>query len=114
MHSFLREAGNDSAYLQVAGMIVQAITNVRATVFTAKHTIANFNLRKGNPCSVGVELRGEDMYYFLAKVVEVVMPRIKDYKGVKGSSGDGSGDLAWGFGPDVVGGFPEVEINYDA
>jgi len=44
----------------------------------------------------------------------VVMPRIKEYKGVSGSSGDGSGDLAWGFGPDVVGVFPEVEINYDA
>ena len=63
---------------------------------------------------MGVELRGEDMYNFLAKVVEVVMPRIKDYKGVSGSSGDSSGDIGWGFGPEVVGGFPEVEVNYDA
>lgn len=114
VHSFLRDAGSDSAYLQVAGMILQAITNVRATVFRAKHNIANFNLRKGNPCSVGVELRGEDMYNFLAKVTEVVMPRIKEYKGVNGRSGDSSGDIAWGFGPDTVGTFPEVEINYDA
>lgn len=114
MHSFLEEAGLDAARVQVAGMIMQAITNVRATVFRAKHSIVNFNLRKGNPCSVGVELRGEDMYDFLAKVVEVVMPRIKDYRGVSGKSGDSSGNIAWGFGPDTVGTFPEVEVNYDA
>lgn len=114
MHSFLKEAGSEAAHLQVAGMIMQAITNVRATVFRAKHTIANFNLRKGNPCSVGVELRGEDMYNFLAKVTEVVMPRIKEYKGVRGKSGDSSGDIAWRFGSETVGTFPEIEINYDA
>ena len=114
MHSFLREAGSDRSYLQVAGMVLQAITNVRAKIFRAKQSIANFSLRKGNPCAVGVELRGEDMYNFLAKLVEVVMPRIKDYKGVSGGSGDGSGNLNWGYGPEVVGGFPEVEVNYDA
>ncbi|KAF6223589.1 hypothetical protein HO133_000432 [Letharia lupina] len=114
VHSFLKEAGSEAAHLQVAGMIMQAITNVRATVFRAKHTIANFNLRKGSPCSVGVELRGEDMYNFLAKVTEVVMPRIKEYKGVRGKSGDSSGDIAWRFGSETVGTFPEIEINYDA
>lgn len=95
-------------------MVMQAVTNKRATVFRARHSIADFNLKKGNACSVGVELRGEEMYDFLAKVTEVVMPRIKDYKGVRGRSGDGSGDIAWGFGPDTVGTFPEVEVNYDA
>lgn len=95
-------------------MVLQAITNVRAQVFEAKHTIANFNLRKGRSCAVGVELRGEDMWCFLAKVVEVVMPKIKEWNGVGGVSGDGSGDIGWGFGPEVVGSFPEVEVNYDA
>ncbi len=114
VHSFLKDAGVDMQYLHVAGMVIQAITNARAKVFRAKHSIANFNLRKGNPCAVGVELRGEDMYHFLAKVVEVVMPRIKEYKGVSGSSGDSSGDIGWGFSPEIVGAFPEVEINYDA
>ncbi len=114
MHSFLRDAASDSARLQIAGMIMQVITGVRATVFRAKHDVVNFNLRKGNLCSVGVELRGEDMYNFLAKVTEVVMPRIKEYKGVSGTSGDSSGDIAFGFGPETVGTFPEVEINYDS
>ena len=93
---------------------MQNITNVRATVYRAKHTIANFGLRRGNPCAVGVELRGGDMYDFLAKVVEVVMPKIKEFRGVSGGSGDGSGDLSFGFGPEVVGSFPEVEVNYDS
>jgi len=95
-------------------MVLQAITNVRATVYEAKKSIANFNLKEGKPCAVGVELRGEDMYCFLSKVVEVVMPKIKEFKGVSGASGTGSGDIGWGFGPDAVGNFPEVEVNYDA
>jgi len=114
VHSFLRNISSDPAHLQVAGMVLQAITNVRATVFDAKKSIVNFNLKKGRPCAVAVELKGEDMYCFLSKVVEVVMPKIKDYKGVSGGSGTGSGDIGWGFGPDTVGTFPEVEVNYDA
>ncbi|KAK0512925.1 hypothetical protein JMJ35_004942 [Cladonia borealis] len=98
VHSFLKDAGVDMQYLHVAGMVLQAITNARAKVFKAKHSIANFHLRKGNPCAV----------------VEVVMPRIKEYKGVSGRSGDSSGDIGWGFSPEIVGAFPEVEINYDA
>ncbi|KAM0804695.1 54S ribosomal protein L7 [Usnea florida] len=114
VHAFVAGAATDSAPLHVAGMVVQAITGARATVFRAKHSIANFNLKKDKPCAVGVELRGEEMYHFLAKVTEVVMPRIKDYKGVSGKSGDSSGNIAWGFGSDAVGSFPEVEVNYDS
>jgi large subunit ribosomal protein L5 len=53
------------------------------------------------------------MYHFLSKCVDVVMPKIKDWRGVKGSSGDSSGNLAFGFTPEEVAMFPEVEINYD-
>lgn len=70
-------------------------------------------LRERQAASVSCELKGEDMYCFLAKVVDVVMPRIKDYKGVSGGSGDGNGTLAFGFPQETVGMFPEVEINYD-
>jgi len=114
VHSFIRDASANKDLIQVAGMVVQAITNVRARVFEAKQNINTFNLRKGKPCAVGVELRGEDMYCFLSKMVAVVMPRIKEFQGVSGASGDGSGNIGWGFGPEVVGSFPEVEVNYDA
>lgn len=96
-------------------MVLQAITNVRATVSRAKHHISNFGMVKNKtPMAVSAELRGEDMYYFLSKVVDVVMPRIKEYKGVSGGSGDGSGNLAFGLQASAVGTFPEVEVNYDA
>lgn len=71
-------------------------------------------IKNKTPMAVKVELRGEDMYCFLSKVVDVVMPKIKEYKGVSGGSGDGSGNLAFGLQANAVGMFPEVEINYDA
>jgi len=114
VHAFLKDAGKDQHVIHVAGMVMQAITNTRATIFRAKHNINDFNLRKGKPCAVGVELRGEEMYNFLGKVVEVVMPGIKEWKGVDGKSGDGSGNIGWKFDRGVVGQFPEVELNYDA
>lgn len=64
--------------------------------------------------ALGCELRGEDMWCFLSKVVDVVMPRIKEFKGVSGSSGDSNGDISFGLSNDVVGMFPEIEINYDS
>jgi large subunit ribosomal protein L5 len=54
------------------------------------------------------------MYHFLAKLVDIVMPRIKDWNGVRATTGDSSGNLTLGLDPEVVGGFPEVEVNYDS
>ena len=54
------------------------------------------------------------MYHFVSKVVDVVMPRIKDFRGMKGSSGDSSGNLAFGLKEEEVALFPEVEVNYDS
>ncbi|CAO1603920.1 MAG: hypothetical protein LQ349_003455 [Xanthoria aureola] len=115
VHHVIRSSDNrDSSYLHVAGMILQAVTNVRATVCKARHSIANFKMTKDvTAMAVKAELKGEDMYCFLSKVVDVVMPRIKEYKGVSGGSGDGSGNLAFGLQPSAVGMFPEVEVNYD-
>lgn len=114
VHTFPKDATRESAYLHVAGMVLQAITNVRCSVHRARQSIATLGLRQGKAVSVKCELTGEDMWHFLAKVVDVVMPKIKDYQGVKGSSGDRSGNLAIGLDRETVGGFPEIEINYDA
>ena len=118
MSSIIRQAAEDSAYLHVGGMVLQAITGVRATVHMARRAFTvgriSFNQRKGKPIAVSCDLRGEMMYDFLAKVIEVVAPGIKEWKGVKGSSGDGSGNLGFGFRPETVGSFPEIAINYDS
>ncbi|KAF2714982.1 ribosomal protein L5 [Pleomassaria siparia CBS 279.74] len=114
VHSMVPEAQDNSAHLHIAGMIVQAITNVRAVAHKAKHNVVGWGLREGKYISVTADAEREDAYHFLAKLVDVVLPRIKEWKGVPGSSGDGSGNISFGLTPDQVSLFPEVEINYDA
>jgi large subunit ribosomal protein L5 len=99
--------------MHVAGMAIQAITNMRVTTFPAKKSESAWGLVRGTTISCKAELRGEDMYHFLSKVVDVVLPRFKDWPGVRGSSGDGSGNISFGLEPDMVALFPEIEVNYD-
>ncbi|KAI9750574.1 MAG: hypothetical protein M4579_006403 [Chaenotheca gracillima] len=113
VHSFVKQATESSAALHVAGMVLQAITGARATSCKSKHNVSGWNLREGKFLSVKSEIRGEEMYHFLSRCVDIVMPRIKDYRGVKGSSGDSSGNISFGLTPDAVALFPEVEVNYD-
>lgn len=113
IHSMVSEAMSDSAHLHVAGMIMQAITNVRVTTHKAKRSVAQWGLREGKFVSMTAELKGEDMYHFLSKCIDMIMPRIKDWKGVKGSSGDSSGNITFGLNSEAVALFPEVEVNYD-
>ncbi|KAI9826928.1 MAG: hypothetical protein M1832_005867 [Thelocarpon impressellum] len=113
VHSMVSGAMEDTAHLHAAGMVVQAMTGVRATACRSRRQVAQWGLRAGKFVAVKAELRGEDMQHFLAKVVDVVMPRIKDWRGVKGSAGDSSGNISFGLPPDGVALFPEVEVNYD-
>lgn len=113
VHTMVKEAMTDSANLHIAGMAMQAITNVRATAHKTRRADATFGIRKGQHLSVTCELRGEDMYHFLGKCIDVVMPKIKDWRGVKGSSGDNSGNISFGFTSEEVASFPEIEVNYD-
>jgi len=114
VHAFVREATEDSAALHVASMVIQAITGQRCTAHAARSNVQNWGLRAGKYVAVSVDLRGEEMYHFLGKLIDVVMPRIRDWRGVKGSSGDDNGNISFGFKPDVVALFPEVEVNYDS
>jgi len=113
VHTMVKGAIEDSAYLHVAGMVTQAITGVRAESHNTKKSVAGFGIRQGQYLSVTCDLKYEDMYHFLSKTVDVVMPKIKDWRGVKGSSGDSSGDLAFGLTPEEVALYPEIEVNYD-
>jgi len=104
---------NDSAWLHVAGMVVQAITNVRVTTHKSRTSVVQWGLKKGKFVSVTAILEGEDMYHFLGKVVDLVLPRIKDWKGVSRTTGDSTGNLSFGLSEAAVALFPEVEVNYD-
>ena len=101
----------DSDYIAAAGMAVQSITGVRATVCYSKNHIAPWGLKEDMPVAVKVHLRGMQAWRFLSSCVDIVMPRIKDYKGVKGSAGDSSGNITFGFKPEELALFPEIEGN---
>lgn len=114
VHSFVKKATEGSAALHVAGMAIQAITGVRCTSHAAISNVLQWGMRAGKFVAVSSDLTGEDMYHFLSKCVDIVMPRIKDWKGVKGTSGDSSGNISFGLTPEAVAYFPEIEVNYDS
>lgn len=115
VHSMVSEATTGaSAPLHVAGMAVQAITNVRVQTHKVRASVPKWGLIPGRGhASVTAELTGENMYHFFSKLVDIVMPKFKDWRGIKGSSGDSSGNITFGLDPTMVAMFPEIEVNYD-
>ncbi|KIX10075.1 uncharacterized protein Z518_01156 [Rhinocladiella mackenziei CBS 650.93] len=114
VHTYVKGALHNSSFLHVAGMVIQAITNQRAVVHNARKNEAGWSVIKGKPCSLTSNLKGEDMYHFLGKLINLVLPRIKDWNGIRATTGDNSGNLTFGLEPEMVAGFPEIESNYDA
>jgi large subunit ribosomal protein L5 len=115
VHSMASEASasNESAYLHVASMAIQAMTGKRVVTHKAKRPVLQWGLKKNRFVSVTADLKGEEMYNFLSKTVDMVMPRMKEWKGVAGSSGDSAGNITFGLRPEDVILYPEVEVNYD-
>ena len=85
------------------------ITGQKAIVTKAKKSVANFKLREGMNIGAKVTLRGDRMYYFADKLMNIVLPRVRDFRGVSAKSFDGRGNYAMGLKEQLI--FPE--INYD-
>ena len=85
------------------------ITGQKPVITKAKKSIANFKLREGMSIGCKVTLRGEKMYHFFDKLVNVALPRVRDFRGVSASSFDGRGNYTLGVKEQLI--FPE--INYD-
>jgi large subunit ribosomal protein L5 len=85
------------------------ITGQRPVVTKAKRSVAAFKLREGMPIGCMVTLRGRHMYDFLDKLVNVALPRLRDFQGISGDAFDGRGNYTLGIREQLV--FPE--INYD-
>ncbi|KAI9503898.1 ribosomal protein [Coemansia spiralis] len=113
VHIRCREALQNKHHLLSALMALQILTGERGEVLKAKNDAAAWKLRKGMPISAKVELTGDNMYEFLDKLIEVVLPRMKEYHGLKMSAGDGVGNFTLGFDSSVIGLFPEMEVVYD-
>jgi large subunit ribosomal protein L5 len=87
---------------------ISLIAGQKAVPRLAKKSIASFKLRKGLAIGVKVTLRSENMYLFLAKLINVVIPRIKDFKGINDRAIDSSGNLNLGFTEQTI--FPEIDF----
>ena len=85
------------------------LTGQKPVITRAKKSIANFKLREGMPIGCKVTLRGEKMYQFLDKLVNISLPRVRDFQGVSNKAFDGRGNFTLGVKEQLI--FPE--INYD-
>ncbi len=88
---------------------VTLITGQKATITRARKSIAAFKLRAGVPIGCRVTLRGDRMYEFLNRLVNVALPRIRDFRGVSSKSFDGHGNYSLGLEEQVI--FPEIEYD---
>lgn len=103
------EAIKDKKIIDTVRDELTAIAGQRAVVTSAKKSIAGFKLRQGMPIGVKVTLRKQIMFEFLDRLVNVALPRIRDFRGLSAKSFDGRGNYAVGIKEHIV--FPE--INYD-
>jgi len=103
------EAVQDGKKIDAAVGDLTAITGQRPVVTRAKKSIATFKLRENMPIGAKVTLRRSRMYEFLDRLVNIALPRVRDFRGVPGKSFDGRGNYALGLKEQLV--FPE--INYD-
>ena len=101
------EASQNVKLLDTAAVELGLIAGQRPIVTRAKKSIANFKIRKGMPIGCCVTLRGEKMYEFLDRLCSIVLPRVRDFKGLLASSFDGRGNYTLGLKDQLV--FPEID-----
>jgi large subunit ribosomal protein L5 len=103
----LGEAISNAKLLDVAADELAAITGQRPVVTKAKKSIAAFKLRQGMPIGVTVTLRGDRMYEFLDRLMNIALPRVRDFRGIPTRSFDGRGNFTLGLRDQLL--FPEVD-----
>ena len=103
------EAKENSKVLDAAVAELETITGQKAVTTKAKNSIANFKLREGMPIGCKVTLRGDKMYEFLDRLVNLALPRVRDFRGVNPNAFDGRGNYALGIMEQLI--FPEIEYD---
>lgn len=103
------EAVKDSKKAKSAQEDLTAIAGQKAMTTRAKKSIAGFRVREDMPLGAKVTLRGDRMYEFLDRLITIALPRVRDFRGVSGSSFDGRGNYAMGMKEHIV--FPEIDFD---
>lgn len=103
------EAKENAKAMESAVKDMETITGQKAVVTRAKNSVANFKIREGMPIGCKVTLRGEKMYEFLDRLVNLALPRVRDFRGVNPNAFDGRGNYALGIKEQLI--FPEIEYD---
>ena len=103
------EAKDNSKVLDSAVKDLEIIAGQKAVITKAKKSIANFKIREGLPIGCKVTLRGEKMYDFADRLINLALPRVRDFRGVSANSFDGRGNYALGIKEQLI--FPEIEYD---
>jgi large subunit ribosomal protein L5 len=103
------EAKDNARALEAAVNDVRTITGQQPIVVKARRSVAAFKLRAGMPVGIKATLRGRRMWYFLEKLVQVALPRIRDFRGVSADGFDGRGNYSLGMREQIV--FPEIDYD---
>jgi len=103
------EAKENAKVLESAVSDMEKITGQKAVICKAKRSVANFKLREGMPIGCKVTLRGEKMYEFLDRLVNLALPRVRDFRGVNPNAFDGRGNYSLGIKEQLI--FPEIEYD---
>lgn len=107
VHRGLGEATKNSKVIEATYKQFIQITGQRPMLTIAKKSLSNFNLREGQIIGCKVTLRGERMYHFFSKLINIVLPKIRDFRGVR-LKGDSRGNFTFGLREDIL--FPEVSF----
>ncbi len=99
----------DKKLVDVGVEELTTITGQKAVATIAKNSISNFKLREGMPIGARVTLRGERMYEFMDRLLNIALPRVRDFRGVKDKGFDGRGNYTLGVKEQII--FPEISID---
>ena len=103
------EAKENSKVLDAAIAELEIISGQKVVATRAKNSVANFKIREGMPIGCKVTLRGDKMYEFLDRLVNLALPRVRDFRGVNHNAFDGRGNYALGIKEQLI--FPEIEYD---
>lgn len=103
------EAKENAKILDAAASDLQTITGQKPVITKAKKSIANFKIREGMPIGCKVTLRGDRMYEFVDRLINLALPRVRDFRGVNPNAFDGRGNYALGIKEQLI--FPEIEYD---
>ncbi len=103
------EAKDNHKLLEAAVADMEKITGQKAVVTKAKNSVANFKIREGMPIGCKTTLRGEKMYEFVDRLINLALPRVRDFRGVNPNAFDGRGNYALGIKEQLI--FPEIEYD---